>query len=168
MMNHPLKRYSFKVKWLCPLLIVLGLPLALVLFFIPLNPGILEFEFFPVNVLQNWDELEKRWAAFSLGLDFLFIVVYSTLLTLQCIRTADALKSELGIWIAWGQWFAALCDAVENISLVGILFGSQMGWLAIVSPTAAFIKFLLLIIGLIYILLARPFIAVFTILMNKS
>ena len=167
-MNHPLKRYSFKVKWLCPLLIILVIPLILVLFFIPLNPSILEFEFFPVNVLQNWDELEKRWAAFSLGLDFLFLIVYSTLLSLLCIRTADDLKSDLGIWIAWGQWFAALCDAVENISLVGILFDSQIGWLAIVSPTAAFIKFLLMIIGLIYILFAKPFIAVFTRLRNKS
>ncbi|WP_236579469.1 hypothetical protein [Pseudanabaena sp. lw0831] len=167
-MDHPLKRYSFKVKWLCPLLIVLGIPLALVLFFIPLNPGILEFEFIPVNVLQNWDELEKRWAAFSLGLDFLFLIVYSTLSSLLCIRTAVTLESDLGIWIAWGQWFAALCDAVEDISLVGILFDSQMGWLAIVSPTAAFIKFLLLIIGLIYISLARPFTAVRLRFRNKS
>ena len=156
MIKHPLQRKEKQV-WLWRLLWLSVVPLAVVLYFIPLEPGILAFQFAPIKTLLLWDSIEKTWAAFSLGLDFLFLVIYSTLLSLGCIYAASFFQQEtwfiLGIVLAWGQWIAAFFDVIENISLVAILFGSQISAIALISRFSAFIKFLLILLGLVYIVL---------------
>src|SRR5258708_545445 len=51
----------------------------------------------------------------NLGLDYLFLILYSTTLAFACIWAAGQLPPgpwvNAGVWLAWGQWTAALFDA---------------------------------------------------------
>jgi hypothetical protein len=156
MIKHPLQGAEKQV-WLWYLLGINFAPLAGVLYFIPLEPDIVAFEFDPIKTLSAWNFTEKLWAAFSLGLDFLFLIIYSTLLSLGCIRFASSFQSKLwaklGTFLAWGQWAAASFDVLEDISLVVILFGSQINFIMLISRFSAFMKFTLILSGLLYIIM---------------
>jgi hypothetical protein len=94
MIKHPLQGKQ-KHVWLWCLLWFSVVPLAVVLYFIPLEPGIVVFELDPIKTLSLWDSIEKKWAAFSLGLDFLFLVIYSTLLSLGCVSVASFFQKSI-------------------------------------------------------------------------
>lgn len=109
-----------------------------------------------LSILASWDEGARTHAAFSLGLDYLFLVLYSTTIGLACIWAAMVLKANnwrlamVGIPLAWGLWLAALLDGVENVALVSILFGSDAQYWSLVARWCAVIKFGIIFIGLTY------------------
>lgn len=108
------------------------------------------------NIIASWDETARIHAAFSLGLDYLFLVVYSTTIGLACIWTVDVLESNswrlagIGITLAWGLWFAALLDGIENTGLIWILFGGSAQYWAFAARWCALVKFGLIFAGLTY------------------
>ena len=54
--------------------------------------------------------------------------------------------------LAWAQWLAALCDAIENATLLLILErGAAEPW-PLVAAGFAWVKFLLIALGLLYAL----------------
>ena len=122
--------------------------------------GILSYEFAgdegaSLAILQSWDQPAKLSAAFSLGLDFLFLVTYSSAISLACIWASGLNKSSLvslGIYLAWGQWIAALLDGLENTSLFIILLQAPAYPWPQIAQIAAIIKFTLIILGLVYVL----------------
>jgi hypothetical protein len=130
--------------------------LTVVLSAIPLKPSVVQFEFNAREVIKSWREVDKQWAAFSLGLDFLYLVVYSTTISLACIWAANVLESHgallasIGVWLAWGQWLAALLDAVENIALVRVLFNEGTDVSPQIAKWCATAKFTLIALGLLY------------------
>jgi hypothetical protein len=63
------------------------------------------------------------------------------------------LWAKLGTFLAWGQWAAASFDVLEDISLVVILFGSQINFIMLISRFSAFMKFTLILSGLLYIIM---------------
>ncbi|MFO0691948.1 MAG: hypothetical protein U0230_00180 [Polyangiales bacterium] len=74
-------------------------------------------------ILETWSRGigTNSWVAFGLGLDYLFMVLYSTLLSLSCVAVAERLSSSpaartMGIGLAWASWLAAAFDAVENFA----------------------------------------------------
>lgn len=98
----------------------------------------------------------RLYAAFGLGLDYLFMPLYATALALGILLAAGRHKGwlfKLGAWLGWGAYAAALFDAVENYALARMLLVNEV-W----SPypqVAAFcvsIKFGLLLLGLFYAL----------------
>jgi hypothetical protein len=107
-------------------------------------------------IIASWDEVARLHAAFSLGLDFLFLVVYSSAIGLGCLLAGKALSRRkwplvaLSVPLAWGLWLAAFADAVENTALTLILFGNPLGWLAPLARWSAIIKFALIFAGLVY------------------
>ena len=154
----PLKLFFILLAACLLLLIVLGS--------FPLKPNIISFELNARQVLENWHDQEPekqptKWALLSLGLDFLFIVVYSNFLGFLCIWTAQGLPSNLkllfniGIIVAWGQWLAAILDVIENIALITILFTEARPLLALIAKWSAIPKFGLIILGLSYSLIAK-------------
>lgn len=123
---------------------------------IPL-PDIVQFELNAAQVIKSWDEAEKIRAAFSLGLDFLFIVVYSNTLSLGCIYAANIFKQRIplesiGILLAWAQWLAALLDIGENIFLLNILFISVVNPWSQLARWCAIFKFILILVAVLYTL----------------
>lgn len=71
-------------------------------------------------MLASWGESARLSLAFGLGLDFLFMPVYATALSLSILIAADRRRggvwSALGKALAWGAFLATGFDAVENIS----------------------------------------------------
>ncbi|MBN2146630.1 MAG: hypothetical protein JW726_04540 [Anaerolineales bacterium] len=168
-MPHPLTRIPIDLRRrFFYILLALTLVIMLVMNFagLPLNTpaaplGIVSFEVAgtPQNaqaMLDSWEGALQR-AAFIQGLDFLFPLVYSSMLAIGCLMSAATLQAsgwplaKLGAGLAWGQWLAALFDYVENIALVILLFAP-----AAVSPwpqvatVCAFLKFALILLGMVY------------------
>jgi hypothetical protein len=136
---------------------ILGLPLNT-----PSAPyGIISFELAanPVtaqSVLDSWDGPAKLRAAFIQGLDYLFLIVYSTAIGLACVWSADVLRAKswpligIGVPLAWALWMAALCDAVENFALMIVLLGNVVSPWPEIAAVCAFVKFILIFLGITY------------------
>jgi hypothetical protein len=100
--------------------------------------GMVSFEFALTlsaarTIVESWSPAAQVQAAFSLGLDFLYLVVYSSTLSLALLWAA--IRSGSAAWLRWGDrlaWLpgiAALADAVENVALYQVLVGSFWpGW----------------------------------------
>ena len=131
-------------------------------------------------ILASWDQAARLRAAFSLGLDFLFIPLYSAALTLTCLwaarfrRRRQRFPSWLvmigipGIPLAWAQLGAGLLDMVENIALVRMLFGLVNSPWPQIASLCAFTKFILIVAGILYSLTALTAYAVTAIFNRRS
>jgi len=108
------------------------------------------------QIIASWDKTARLMAAFGLGLDYLFMVVYPLTIGLACIWAADILRfhhwplAALGAWFAWGIWLAALLDAVENIALTILLIRPVVAPWPQVAHWCVTVKFSLIFIGLVY------------------
>jgi hypothetical protein len=170
-MSHPLEQLkpAQQKRLFFPLLILTILMMVIMnIIGSPLNTpvapsGIVSFElaFSPTHAQQiilSWDAPTQLRAAFLQGLDFLFPLVYSVALGLGCILTSGLLAmrgkplSMFGAALAWGLWVAALCDYVENIALVVLLFGRVASPYPEIAGFCALIKFTLILAGIAYIL----------------
>ena len=67
-------------------------------------------------------------AALSLGLDFLFLIFYSTAFSLACMLWGSGSSERIrffGSLFAWISLFAGVFDGLENLALIQLLFGSE-------------------------------------------
>ncbi len=163
-MFHPLEFIPEKSrrKVFIPLLILtLGLLGVFRLLDAPLqNPaapsGIVSFELAgtvekATTIMESWDERAQLFAAFGLGLDYLFLVVYGVTISLGVLMVATKHGGKfvkVGSYIGWGVLTASLFDALENLALWRILSGWAQPHCYQVAAISATIKFGLLIIGL--------------------
>ena len=96
---------------------------------------------------------QLMYAAFGLGLDYLFMPSYAFALAFGTLLAAGRhsgwLKS-LSAVAGYGAFAAALFDAVENFALFRVLLGSVYSPYSEIAAICATIKFALLIFGLIY------------------
>jgi len=130
----------------------------------PAPGGIISFEFAgnvqsSKAIIDSWDPRSQTIASLSLGLDYLFLVIYSNAIGMGCIwamsafATRSSILLSLGNLLAWGQWIAALFDGVENAALLELLLGEiQPPWPQ-VAQICATIKFSIIALGLIYIVI---------------
>ena len=108
-------------------------------------------------IVDSWDARARSVAGIGLGLDYLFMLAYSTTLALACLwatarfgRRGSALAA-IGVPLAVGQWVAALGDGVENFALIQILLdGARDPWPGI-AWWAAVTKFVLGGLGIAYV-----------------
>lgn len=103
------------------------------------------------EILSAWGPYGRTVAAFSLGIDYLFLVCYSTLFALGCLWAANKVLAPVGLLLAWGQWLAALLDASENTALLAMIFGAPTDTLAATARWCSISKFTLIALGLAYI-----------------
>ena len=111
------------------------------------------------SILASWDTEAQLTASLSLGLDYLFLVIYSTAIGMGCIWASGVFTPRgsflvtTGVLLAWGQWLAALMDGVENAALIRLILGEiQSPWPQI-ARICAIIKFSLIALGLLYVFL---------------
>lgn len=109
------------------------------------------------TILNSWDNQAKIYAGFNLGFDYLWMIFYSTTIALGLVWTAEAfhLKGPLLTVInllAWGQWLAALLDALENTALLTMLFNQPTAPWPLIAYWSAVIKFTLVILGILTVL----------------
>jgi hypothetical protein len=178
-LSHPLLRLSPAAqKRALPPLVVATLALTAVLQVIgrPLQTaaaplGIVSFELAGTlaaaqAMVASWDHSAQLHAAFSLGLDYLYMPLYAAAIGLACVRAATtslrtpALIVGLGLLLAWGLGLAALLDGVENLALWQVLQGSTLAAWPPLARGCAIAKFALVIAGLLYAsagIVAYPF-----------
>ncbi len=168
-LTHPLARLpaSAQRRALPPLLVAtLALTAVLQAIGRPLQTaaaplGIISFELagsLPAaqTMLASWDSSAQLHAAFSLGLDYLYMPLYAVTIALACGRAAaSSLRSPqsvaaLGIVLSWGLGLAALLDGLENAALWQVLQGSTAAAWPVVARWCAVVKFILVGAGLLY------------------
>jgi hypothetical protein len=98
----------------------------------------------------------NAFAAFGLGIDYLFMPLYASALALGILLAAGRHPGWFGIlgsWLGWGAYAAAIFDAVENFALARILLMNQVWspWPEVAAFSAS-VKFGLLGVGLVYAL----------------
>lgn len=115
----------------------------------------LQLAWTPANargMLDSWDADARLYAAFGLGFDYLFMLVYALALALGSLLAAGRHPgwfSRLGAWVGYGALLAALLDAIENLLQFQQLFHARLD-LALTIGLFATLKFSLIILGLIY------------------
>jgi hypothetical protein len=123
-------------------------------------PNIVQFEFAGTSamaheIISEWGEDGIALASISIYLDFIFLVLYGSSFFLACRIASDFSKNRqlihAGLILSWASWFAALCDAVENIAMLSTLAEISQTTLSISWYFAA-VKFGVLAILLVFIL----------------
>lgn len=108
------------------------------------------------SILDSWDARARLFAAFGLGLDYLFMPSYALTLSLGILLAAGrhaGAFAKLGAWLGWGALIAPLFDAVENFALWQVLLGDFQALWPSLAAICATVKFILLLLGLAYALL---------------
>ncbi|NOY98723.1 MAG: hypothetical protein GXP40_05905 [Chloroflexi bacterium] len=107
-------------------------------------------------VIDSWDARAREYAAFGLGLDYLFMLAYALTLSLGVLLAAEKHGGKfaaLGIRLGWGVLAAAIFDAVENVALWRLLSGAATPLCPRLAAFSASFKFALLLLGLGYALI---------------
>ena len=104
------------------------------------------------EILRDWEHEGQIRAALSLGLDFLFIPLYTVTISLACVWVARHLVwiSWLGLSLAWLQCVAGILDVVEDIALIRILLSDQNSFLPWLAKSCAIPKCWLIGLGISY------------------
>lgn len=134
--------------------------------------GIISYEFSGDTqqanaILDSWDNQAKQYAALNLGLDYLFMPAYATAIGLAAIWVGQAIGGRthsFGVWLAWGQWLAALLDAAENVALIKMLLDTTAAPWPQIAYWCAAVKFALVLLGLLFVLVG----AIYFRLPNKA
>ncbi len=109
------------------------------------------------QIISSWGDTGRTLAAFHLGIDYLFLVLYPLAISLGCslivVRLAPGFRPWVlvGGWLAWAQLLAGLLDFVENWALISLLFEEKAAWLPVIAFWCAAIKFALVGAGLCYL-----------------
>ena len=124
--------------------------------------GIISFEL--VNdienskaILNSWNLKSKISAGLSLGLDYLFLLLYPSLIAVLIHKLNQKLWAnhsfyKVGVYIIFAQFFTALFDAIENVGLIQLLLGNIDQFWTSLAYYFASIKFVLIITGIVYII----------------
>ncbi|HEY42382.1 MAG TPA: hypothetical protein G4O11_00155 [Anaerolineae bacterium] len=170
--RHPFERISpstqKRVFWVL-LLLTLCLMATLRVLDAPLKTeaapsGIVSFEFagdlqLAQRMIESWDRRGQVSAGLSLGLDYLFLIAYAGSIGMGCVLIAQNASKRvkklgtLGVLLAWALLVAGLLDMVENYALIRVLLGSQREIWPMVAKWCALPKFLIVALGLAYILI---------------
>ncbi len=108
------------------------------------------------EIIASWDARTQRYAAFSLGFDYLFMLTYAAALSLACLSAGGILRQRgwpLSRWaglLAGAAWVAAGLDAIENLGLTLVLLELAGAPWPQIARYCALGKFSLLFIGLVY------------------
>jgi len=105
-------------------------------------------------VLASWDARARVFAGLSLGVDYLFMVLYALTIGLGCLLVGEGLGGwavRAARWLAWAQILAAGLDAVENWALIRWLLGSRVTVWPRLAAGCATVKFALVGLGLLFV-----------------
>ena len=111
------------------------------------------------RVLESWGPTARVHAGIDLGFDYLFIGAYVGAIGLGCVLVGTTLGRRsrsleaAGSYLAWAIVLAGVLDSLENYALTRLLLGSRQAWLAAVAQWCAVPKFLIVLVGLVYVAL---------------
>jgi len=126
--------------------------------------GIISFELAhtlqqALAIMDGWGPTQKMAAAYNLGIDYLFMLVYAFFLSFFCFTRAEALSplkplwAKLGWLLGWLLLLAGLLDAMENYMLYRLLFSPPQDYFAQWAFWFASFKFAFVLAGIAYLLI---------------
>lgn len=80
------------------------------------------------TILREWGEKGQQLEMLSLGLDYLFMVLYSAIICVGLLLTASLVPSSLKsitVALAWIALAAGFADAGENYSLIQVILAGS-------------------------------------------
>jgi hypothetical protein len=110
-------------------------------------------------ILAAWGEGGKVDAGLNLGLDYLYLVLYASCLSLGCVLVGQGLYGRApylggaGVVLAWAQLAAGLLDGVENYALIRLLRGDERAFWPPFARWCAMGEFVLVAAGLAFVLI---------------
>jgi len=163
---HFLKKYYYYLIIIITIIALLAIVQVDIFLKNSVSPnGIIDFEWAKTSahareILQNWSSKARLYAAFSLGIDYLFLIFYTLFFILTTYKLTQHNRSFFrytALYISLLFLVAGIFDALENYYLLRILTGSvQASWVQN-AYYFSMTKFTFLAIGILYLLLALPF-----------
>ena len=116
-------------------------------------------------ILTSWDAIARASAGMSLGIDFLFLLVYTSFISLLIHKLNERLWKHSNMYKAghvfmWGVFLAGLFDCIENLALIQLLLGDLQQIWSSMAYYFAILKFGLLTLGILYIIINMVLLAV--------
>jgi len=157
------QRYAFIVFLCLAIFVMISLQILGYPLITEIAPaGIVSFELagelsLAQRIVESWGDTGRVYAGLNLGIDYLFLVIYTLAIGLGCVLVANSLwprvrfLSMVGVLLAWTQFGAGLLDVLENYSLIQILLGSQQEVWPMMAWWCAVPKFLIVAVGLVYV-----------------
>ena len=107
-------------------------------------------------MVGSWDARTQLVAGMGIGFDYLFLVCYSSAVGAVALNLSRGWQrgEQLARPIAWAMWAAGLFDGIENAAMAQILLGDPGTHWAPLAGGFAAIKFVLLAVGLVYLVVA--------------
>ena len=138
--------------------------------------GILNLEFAYNNyhtskVLHAWMPEEKITAAKqNTYIDFGLLFFYAFFLFYSCKNLAKKFSGmicNIGVFLSKAAIIAGFLDVIENTGMLVTLGGNQSAAVSLITATCASIKWLLAILGILYIIFTSP-VAFYLFIKNKQ
>ncbi len=110
-----------------------------------------------LRILASWNQEAMTSAALNLGIDYLYMVVYSTTIGLGCTLLSrrlayhSSLLALVGVGLSWGIFAALVLDALENYMLILLLFGDRQIIFPVIARWCAIPKFVIVLAALTYL-----------------
>ncbi|MGB1041928.1 MAG: hypothetical protein ACPGU6_00910 [Tenacibaculum sp.] len=123
--------------------------------------GIVSFQLakdinFSKEIINSWSEVAKICAGISLGLDFLFLLIYPTLIAILIHKTSRLTRNKniqnFGTSLIFGLILAALFDVIENIALIKLSLGNLKQLWSSLAYYFAVPKFIIILLAIVFIL----------------
>jgi hypothetical protein len=106
-------------------------------------------------IVNSWSMRALIDAAFSIGLDYVFLLLYSTTIGAGCVWLSESLNNptmaKTGIVLGWLQWVAGGLDAIENAALFRMLHLPNGEFFPKLAFFCALGKFMLILAGILYV-----------------
>ena len=110
-------------------------------------------------IIDSWNEHSKASAGLSLGLDFLFLGLYSLFIGLLIFRVNERLWKGRSFYLVgkiliYAIFIAAFFDLIENIALIKLILGDFNQTWSSLAYYFATIKFGIVLLCIVYLLIA--------------
>jgi hypothetical protein len=108
------------------------------------------------SIINAWNETARIAAGISLGLDFLFLLVYSLFIAVLIGKLNDSLWKDqsfyiVGKFLIGAIFIAAFFDSIENVALIKIMLGDSREIWPLFAYYFASLKFLIILSCIVYI-----------------
>ena len=116
------------------------------------------------SIIQEWtipDDVKLNKAIQAIYLDYLFIILYTTGLTVACVYLSGLTRHQIlkraARFIQFLLLGAGVCDIIENIAMTNSLNGHLNQWNVSLAYDMAVTKFSIIILSLIFIVICLFF-----------
>ena len=114
------------------------------------------------KIIKEWEENELiQNARKSIYLDFVFLILYSLSIGIGCIVlsafTQNSFLVQVGSWLSKIVPLAGIFDVVENLAMLKTLSGEVTALYVVVAYWFALMKFLIVLLALLFVLICLSF-----------